>query len=450
MSKKLYKLNWVITGNELKRIKLIKTHKLGQSGSFMHVGSIPFYVKVYPKGVTNEKRFEIGLHFNTTQHNIRKMKLDISCIIPEISYIERTCAVGHTKVMLSDPPRWNRLKHLKCITVRLAFNIIDVVTRDGKSIRDTQWNGYFSVLKYIKRFNGSLGKNEMNKLKNYKFLQNKSSSCFYIGKIPFRLEIYPKGSPGCENFFDVKLNCAAQKLDISKMYIWWRIYFHELGYTFVGFGEFTDFPTAEGICNLIKSDELLNLNALKMDVMCQILSLTNKEGVNISEEHWNQYICNNNEEKQNKNHENVIMLQQKVTENKREINALKGRLFDLEYKLYNLENKHNVLMKSVKNNDAIALFLQSINMTIYYDLFIKEGFETMNDLKNITKDILISIGITKVGHYTRILNAIKNYDSNSVNQKRKRSMNTKINGESDSWDHIFGDISEPPKKKTRQ
>jgi len=433
MSKKLYKLNWVITGNELKRIKLIKTHKLGQSGSFMHVGSIPFYVKVYPKGVTNEKRFEIGLHFNTTQHNIRKMKLDISCIIPEISYIERTCAVGHTKVMLSDPPRWNRLKHLKCITVRLAFNIIDVVTRDGKSIRDTQWNGYFSVLKYIKRFNGSLGKNEMNKLKNYKFLQNKSSSCFYIGKIPFRLEIYPKGSPGCENFFDVKLNCAAQKLDISKMYIWWRICLHELGYTFIGTHEFTDFPAAKGIPNLIKSDELLNLDALKIDVMCQILSLTNKGGNNINQKNWNQYICNNDEQKQNDR--NGILLTQKLA---KEVNVLKRKLSNVENKLYNLENKYNVLVKSVKKNDAIALFLQSINMEEYYDIFITEGFETMNSLKNITKDILTSIGITKVGHYTTILNAIKNYDFKGINQKRK------INGEN----NIF--IDEPPRKKTRQ
>ena len=79
-----------------------------------------------------------------------------------------------------------------------------------------------------------------------------------------------------------------------------------------------------------------------------------------------------------------------------------------------LEEKFNEFRKLI-NGDSVLLFLKSINMDQYYNLFNQQGFHTINDLECITKDTLQDMGINKVAHYTKILNAIKKYKNNNDN-----------------------------------
>jgi len=458
MAEKVHKLSWVIVGQELERIKKLE-HNVGQCGTFMHIGSIPFYVKGYPKGLTYKNCFEIALCFNITQHDIYKMSIQVSCIIDEIGYIKTTTAYGNRKIILNAPPEWNQLKDLSCITINLGFKILSLSNKNYENIKDTEWNKYFNDLKYIKTFNGSLGKSDISALKKYKFKENKNSSHFYIGKIPFCIQLYPKGLYN-ENYSSLYLNCDAQGLNILKMDIWYQIKIPELGYTYIKTNEYYNFPKGFGIStNAIKSDELLSLNDFRIDITFQILSITNTDGNIIPHNNWHKYIRNTNDKKptciQPEIEPNIVSLKQEIILLKANNNALKGQIaymkgteinelknenallkerlmendkqiITLKYeydnqitnimqKLKVLDTKYNALKQLIKKDNEVLLFLKSINMGLYYHLFCEQGFDSINDLKYITKDMLNDMGIIKMAHYSKILAGIKQYTINNAN-----------------------------------
>merc|ERR1712228_105475 len=64
------------------------------------------------------------------------------------------------------------------------------------------------------------------------------------------------------------------------------------------------------------------------------------------------------------------------------------------------------------DKNALLLWLKSIGLMEYLDLFIEQGFDTqMSTLSSLTDDDLISIGIEKCAHRKRILLQIKNNKS---------------------------------------
>eukprot|EP01084_Bolivina_argentea_P052999 97291_1 len=60
------------------------------------------------------------------------------------------------------------------------------------------------------------------------------------------------------------------------------------------------------------------------------------------------------------------------------------------------------------DNISLKCWLESINLSEYYDIFVLNGFGNVSDLtKNVQKQDLIDIGIKKVGHRLKLLDAIQ-------------------------------------------
>eukprot|EP00483_Globobulimina_turgida_P008523 UN08540 len=74
------------------------------------------------------------------------------------------------------------------------------------------------------------------------------------------------------------------------------------------------------------------------------------------------------------------------------------------------------------DHNALSMWLNSIGLMEYFDLFIEQGFgEQMLTLSTLTDADLIKLGITKLAHRKRILIQIQNnqnviYNVNNVNQ----------------------------------
>ena len=65
-----------------------------------------------------------------------------------------------------------------------------------------------------------------------------------------------------------------------------------------------------------------------------------------------------------------------------------------------------------KNDDEIRVFLKTIKLVEYYDVFIDNGFDSISDIKLINKNALMDMKITKVAHQIRILNAVNERQNN--------------------------------------
>ena len=127
--------------------------------------------------------------------------------------------------------------------------------------------------------------------------------------------------------------------------------------------------------------------------------------------------------KENKNMDELIIkksneiLEEKVGDLLRQMTALKeeynNELTLMKKKLNILDKQYNDIKKVINKDDKVLLFLKSINMDMYYNILSEQGFNTMNDLKYITKEMLTEMGITRIAHYTKILAKINQYNINS-------------------------------------
>ena len=59
-----------------------------------------------------------------------------------------------------------------------------------------------------------------------------------------------------------------------------------------------------------------------------------------------------------------------------------------------------------ERNTLILNWLSQIELTEYYEVFIKEGYESLDDLHSITAGDLIKLKITNQAHIDKILNQI--------------------------------------------
>eukprot|EP01083_Nonionella_stella_P098107 275796_1 len=74
------------------------------------------------------------------------------------------------------------------------------------------------------------------------------------------------------------------------------------------------------------------------------------------------------------------------------------------------KERQNVNANRMNDNHqggVLEAFLDKINLTGYLDIFKREGYETLDDLKYVTEDDLKKIGITKQAHISRILRGCK-------------------------------------------
>ena len=56
---------------------------------------------------------------------------------------------------------------------------------------------------------------------------------------------------------------------------------------------------------------------------------------------------------------------------------------------------------------AVKLWLGGLNLSMYYDIMINEGYDDLNTVRSITEESLAAMGIEKVGHVAKLTNAIR-------------------------------------------
>jgi len=104
----------------------------------------------------------------------------------------------------------------------------------------------------------------------------------------------------------------------------------------------------------------------------------------------------------------VEVIQNRLNEDEKENgNAVQQQIDAINAKLQTLGGNSSV----VEDNSAEAIFKKWVEDTLklpeYYELFMENGVETLNDIKLLTESELKMIGITKIGHRKRMEKAIE-------------------------------------------
>ena len=146
MVDKTHKISWIILDKELERFKKLEFNEC-QSGPFIHVGSVLFYLVLYPRGSTVKGAFQAFLFCDATQQNISKIQLECTQVIKEIGFNERFIQVYEEfpeGSAIDESPTWNDFgsKDLNSITITMSFKIMNVWDNNKKIISVINWNKY--------------------------------------------------------------------------------------------------------------------------------------------------------------------------------------------------------------------------------------------------------------------------------------------------------------------
>ena len=375
-----YTIEWTIIDKELERIKV----KEYQYGPYIHVRSVPFYLKLYPKRELNADAFEIYLYCDASQHDISQIKLEQTQSIKEISYKESNINIYNKfpdRGRIIKSPKWDELKDLNEISISVSFRIIDMWDNNNNIIPKIYWNKHLNPLTIIQTLKWSLNNHDMNQLKLLNFTQKMVSNYSYINQIPLRIGLYPKGFDS-ENNVEIFLECEAQGLDVSEIYIWYNMNIDILGFRFIFSNKYKDFPTGWGIPdNVIASNDILNLKHLKIDITFQILSLKDNDGNIIHHNDWN----NDNKLFELKNDidllkidneaRNLMIVQNQEIINELETHSESQNQLNLKNQEMMNDLKKEIISLKIKNDQDIKA-LKKYNKQNRYELII--SFKSFN------------------------------------------------------------------------
>ena len=71
------------------------------------------------------------------------------------------------------------------------------------------------------------------------------------------------------------------------------------------------------------------------------------------------------------------------------------------------EHAKQDLIEAENAKRAVKLWLSGLNLSMYYDTMINEGYDDLNTVRSITEESLAAMGIEKVGHVAKLTNAIR-------------------------------------------
>ena len=206
------------------------------------------------------------------------------------------------------------------------------------------------------------------------------------------------------------LNIEAPDHNISEMLISRKVNIKEINYEWEKTVLFKGFPdrvrrgTPKKDINLIRIREE---SELTITVTFRIKKIVDVNQNSIPQNMW--YDILSNTEYEHKQHNIDYVVKRELNEFKEfvfnQFQALKNQINKIEKDVHHI--KQQLITKHNTNDDEIILFLKEIELNEYYDVFTNNGIDTINDLKGLTKDDLIRIGIHKIGHRNRILNALK-------------------------------------------
>ena len=178
--------------------------------------------------------------------------------------------------------------------------------------------------------------------------------------------------------------------------------------------------------DVCKASNIVSVNQFKFKTTLILISVYDKNGANVTEKYQNEYkrqydIVVDDDAAGNMSayDEQIDALQHKVDKIsravyelqknekqkddnwKRELNEIKALLKKLVDKRKNDNNEDD--------NDAQEFreWLDRLKLSEYYDLFSQNGVEYIKDASGLNDEHLKEIGIDKIGHRMRILNAFK-------------------------------------------
>ena len=122
----------------------------------------------------------------------------------------------------------------------------------------------------------------------------------------------------------------------------------------------------------------------------------------------------NNNNHQNLNNNQQSDLQQNVENMQNKINQMQNMMINLQTHLMEDDDDDNKREESKSDNEETpetAEFYEWLENVVklpqYFDVFIKNGFEDLESICDITKDELTQINITKLGHQKKIIREIQ-------------------------------------------
>ena len=169
---------------------------------------------------------------------------------------------------------------------------------------------------------------------------------------------------------------------------------------------------------MLKKDNILKNKTLKAKDN-EINILKNKQSLleqsnAIIEEKWNQ---SNKQQKilQNECVALQTQLHSNTTDMQEQFGVLLKQINKLTNELSIFKTNFDIMKFSTNTNICYDVYdiLKPLNLTKYYNLFIDNGFETFNELNDLCIQDLKDMGINKVAHHKKILNAIKKRNNNN-------------------------------------
>ena len=98
-------------------------------------------------------------------------------------------------------------------------------------------------------------------------------------------------------------------------------------------------------------------------------------------------------------------------------------MIEMQNKLNNKPNKN----KNISEKEKLRLWLKNVvHLEEYFNLFTKNGFDELDDMKDITINDLNIIGIKKLGHKKKLIKYIQKLNANN-NKNNENNKNIQYN-----------------------
>ena len=270
---------------------------------------------------------------------------------------------------------------------------------------------------------------ELDKFRECKFKDQREGPETILGTLPCALRVYPRGLQS-ENYVDIYLICEPLKHNILKLDIKHSFIIKEINYKSTRIDTYDDKNTIWGNkLKSIKTQQIITLNKITIVCEFQIMRLINRQNKIIPTKLWTKYInkydyptnitskslnninilSNENNTNNNINNNNNNINDNKYNKMSKEIEILKNEIKKLKNECKIMKQEIRIL-KNGNKNDEIKVLLDNIGLDIYYDIFIDEGIETIDDIKSMSKSDLKDIGINKILHRNKIMNAVLKFN----------------------------------------
>ena len=389
------RLEWKLNNTELNQLKQCK-FKDKIISQTMYANDIPLYIYLYPKGSQTENNVGIFLYCDVNKLNIAKMDAFFRVYIDHIQF---SLLYMYTFTMETDNAgiasctlKSDDIINMDKLTIQVELKIYKIVTRNASKIPTNIWK---------------------QKLSNDD--EKKSDTDHGIFNI-FRTTSSRNDSDNMDHGIIKKIN---QEFDLMKMdNISLKTSVNKLKQEITSLKDVLNIKDQRinslqneqksmvKQYNILKND-MDSKNRIIMKKQTEIMEFKEMKENDTNNQHkilHNDYTALKNDYQllQQKTIDSCKVTQELLTDLLKEINVLKNENTKLNRYIDVIKLNQNINI-----NDEITNLLYPLNLIEYHNIFIDNGFETLDELNDLSKKDLKDMGIIKIAHQNKILNSIK-------------------------------------------